>query len=221
MRIPLTWPEGTYGLPMPKEGCPKEKGLTWHAGTRYQDTEDSHSRNQWSSHFNLAWDNKRNDVVMKYCIKTNFKGAGYPLPWPKGKYCIHKKGHCPEGCFIFCCFVFIKGTTNNLFVEHVASVWKAQRRINLSSIISLVLLKMGILLHGNLRTSRKLQINVVGYGWPGWEWTQSTWKCWQKVFKLFPFLQDKFCKKQLWRVRYFVRDLFDIVVRSHGCFWAR
>jgi len=97
VRIPLTWPEGTYGLPMPKEGCPKEKWWTWHTGTRYQDTEDSDSNNDWSSHFNLAWDNKRNDVVMKYCIKTNFKGAGYPLPWPKGDYCIHKKGRCPEG----------------------------------------------------------------------------------------------------------------------------
>ena len=107
---------------MPKKGCPTEDGLTWHTGTRYQDTEDKNSNNQWSSPFDLAWDIKRNDVVMKYCIKTDSKGSGYPLPWPKGRYCIHKKGDYPEGCDIFCYFAFIRGTPNYLFVECVPLV---------------------------------------------------------------------------------------------------
>ena len=151
MRIPLTWPQGTYGLPMPKKGCPKEKGYNWHAGTRYQDTEDSGSNNQWSSPFDLAWDIKKNDVVMKYCIKTDFNGAGYPLPWPKGKYCIHKKGDCPEGCYILCYFAFMKGTHSSIWRGCSTSIKSQVSFVHWSlKIISPVVLEMAILVHGNL-----------------------------------------------------------------------
>ncbi|KAJ7389174.1 hypothetical protein OS493_033260 [Desmophyllum pertusum] len=45
VRIPLTWPMGTYGLPMPKSGCPKGTKFPWHVGTRFHDTEDARGKN--------------------------------------------------------------------------------------------------------------------------------------------------------------------------------
>ena len=94
LRIPLTWPKGTYGLPMPKSGCPKGKNVRWHEGTRYQDTEDYRSDNEWSAHHDLAGRAKKDDMEQKFCMKTLSDGI---LNWPKGKYCILKKGTCPKG----------------------------------------------------------------------------------------------------------------------------
>ena len=97
--IPLLWPEGTYGIPMPKSGCPSVKvsGFPWHEGTRYQDTEDSGSNNQWSRPYDLAGRAERNDMEQKFCMKTEQGSTKFSLPWPKGKYCIFKKGKCPKG----------------------------------------------------------------------------------------------------------------------------
>ena len=52
VRIPLTWPFGTYGLPMTKSGCPN--GNFWHEGTRFHDTEDEDPDNLWSDPYDLA-----------------------------------------------------------------------------------------------------------------------------------------------------------------------
>lgn len=96
VRIPLSWPFGTYGLPMTKSGCPK--GDFWHEGTRYHDTEDGGSNNYWSDPYDLAGRVAKNNMKQKFCMKTLSKTSTYDLPWPKGEYCIYKKGHrCPDG----------------------------------------------------------------------------------------------------------------------------
>ncbi|XP_068755962.1 uncharacterized protein [Montipora capricornis] len=95
VRIPLTWPLGTYGLPMTKSGCPR--GTFWHEGTRYHDTEDVTPENHWSNPYDLAGKVDKDDMEQKFCMKTLSKTSKYDLPWPKGKYCIYKKGNCPEG----------------------------------------------------------------------------------------------------------------------------
>ncbi|XP_073250647.1 uncharacterized protein [Porites lutea] len=97
VRIPLTWPKGTYGLPMPKSGCPKGSNFQWHAGYRSHDTEDTRGNNKWSSPFDLAGPYYRRDMTQKFCMKTKDKASDYNLPWPRGQYCILKKGECPEG----------------------------------------------------------------------------------------------------------------------------
>ncbi|XP_068755959.1 uncharacterized protein [Montipora capricornis] len=95
VRIPLTWPLGTYGLPMTKSGCPH--GDFWHEGTRYHDTEDELPKNKWSDPYDLAGRANKKNMEQKFCMKTQSKTSKYDLPWPKGKYCIYKKGDCPEG----------------------------------------------------------------------------------------------------------------------------
>lgn len=96
VRIPLSWPLGTYGLPMTKSGCPE--GGFWHKGTRYHDTEDSDSNNNWSDPYHLAGRVAKDDMEQKFCMKTQSRTSTYDLPWPEGKYCIYKKGDsCPEG----------------------------------------------------------------------------------------------------------------------------
>ncbi|KAM7429490.1 hypothetical protein ABFA07_019668 [Porites harrisoni] len=97
VRIPITWPEGTYGLPMPKSGCPKRSNFPWHSGYRYHDTEDRRSNNMWSSPFDLAGSYYKNNMYQNFCMKTKHTASVYNLPWPKGQYCILKKGKCPEG----------------------------------------------------------------------------------------------------------------------------
>ena len=108
MRIPLTWPRGTYGLPMPKSGCPKGSKFPWHQGYRKHDTEDTRANNSWSSPFDLAGPYDRNDMSQAFCMKTKDTASDYNLPWPRGQYCILKKGECPEGlCYLFVCLFFV------------------------------------------------------------------------------------------------------------------
>ncbi|XP_068753240.1 uncharacterized protein [Montipora capricornis] len=83
VRIPLTWPLGTYGLPMTKSGCPH--GDFWHEGTRYHDTEDVNPKNHWSNPYDLAGKVNKSYMEQKFCMKT------------LSKTCIYKKGNCPEG----------------------------------------------------------------------------------------------------------------------------
>ena len=93
----MTWPLGTYGLPMPNAGCPRGTEVSWHSGNRFHDTEDSSSRNRWSSHYDLAGGKAANDMDRNFCIKTLARASEYSLDWPKGQYCILKKGSCPRG----------------------------------------------------------------------------------------------------------------------------
>ncbi|KAL9962439.1 hypothetical protein ACROYT_G031543 [Oculina patagonica] len=95
VRIPLTWPLGTYGLPETTSGCPK--GHFWHKGYRYHDTEDKSPNNNWSNPYDLAGSYGRRNMEQKFCMKTRHQTTPYDLHWPKGEYCIFKKGNCPKG----------------------------------------------------------------------------------------------------------------------------
>ena len=86
------WPDGTYAFPMPRSGCPNG----WLSGNRYQDTEDYHNKNSKS----LGIERKiaviiGHDIDFYYCVKTFQGNTGYQ--WPRGTYCIAKKGDCPSG----------------------------------------------------------------------------------------------------------------------------
>lgn len=93
VRIPLTWPLGTYGLPMANSGCPN--GGFWRTGWRYHDTEDDNPSSSWSNPYDLAGHLSKSNMEQKFCMKTNSRTSRYNLPWPEGKYCIFKKENCP------------------------------------------------------------------------------------------------------------------------------
>ena len=59
-----------------------------------RDTENSGSDNKWSVQHDLAGCAKKDDMEQKFCMKTLSNGILY---WPKGKYCILKKGPYPKG----------------------------------------------------------------------------------------------------------------------------
>ena len=81
---------------MPKSGCPKATNFQWHEGTRYHDTQDGDANNAWSTDsYHLAGRAAKNDMEQKFCMKT---APGGSFNWPKGQYCIFKKGNnCPKG----------------------------------------------------------------------------------------------------------------------------
>lgn len=93
----VTWPRGTYGLPKPLSGCPSGHGkFPWHSGWRYHDTEDRNSNNHWSNPYHLAGYHRSNNMAQHFCFKTVYRTAG-SRPWPRGQYCVFKKGNCPPG----------------------------------------------------------------------------------------------------------------------------
>ncbi|XP_062605124.1 uncharacterized protein LOC134266928 [Saccostrea cucullata] len=97
LKIPVTWPSGTYGLMLTTSGCPSEHSFTWHVGYIIQDTEDHHNHNSWTSHIHLHGikDDKR--IAQEFCIKGDTQVSEFDLNWPKGDYCILKYGNCPDG----------------------------------------------------------------------------------------------------------------------------
>lgn len=52
IKIPVTWPHGTYGLYKPRSGCPKSP-LGWAEGWRRQDAEDTDNNNYWTPGIHL------------------------------------------------------------------------------------------------------------------------------------------------------------------------
>lgn len=97
LQIPVTWPLGTYGLPMPISGCQEGSGFPWHKGYRYHDTENKKGSNSWSKPFHISGPVWRNDMYQKFCMKTQERGTSYDMDWPRGQYCLFKKGECPKG----------------------------------------------------------------------------------------------------------------------------
>ena len=97
--MPVVWPDGKYGLPKSKLGCPDTAGLNFTSGWRKHDTEDYNSNNFFSSPLNLAgWFNK-NDLQHEFCIKEVHTASHqyHTSTWPQGFYCIYKHGNCPIG----------------------------------------------------------------------------------------------------------------------------
>lgn len=91
------WPVGTYGLPRAQSGCPAAVAFQWRVGWRFQDTEDNFPDNRKSADFHLDASVSRNNLKRHFCTKTDSTSDTARLPWPKGQYCIYKKGSCPMG----------------------------------------------------------------------------------------------------------------------------
>ena len=81
----VTWPNGTYGLPKAKSGCPQSEGITWSDGWRVQDM--SHNKRSGS---NISPDSHLDAVIFKdkrflnrtFCVKSRFGTS--KKEWPKG-----------------------------------------------------------------------------------------------------------------------------------------
>ncbi|XP_050416955.2 uncharacterized protein LOC126830601 [Patella vulgata] len=105
LRIPLTWPSGTYGLIKAVSGCPAGR-VTWHLGSRHQDDYNRHrhmppqielkNHNEWSNPNHIAG-SKGQDITLDFCMKGDEKITEYDGDWPAGDYCILKYGDCPKG----------------------------------------------------------------------------------------------------------------------------
>lgn len=72
--VSVTWPSGTYGLPMTKSGCPESSGFRWKTGARFYDTEDDENENFKSSFYNLAGNVNEDGVTLQFCLKTDGVG---------------------------------------------------------------------------------------------------------------------------------------------------
>ena len=92
--ILVSWPRGTYALPMPNSGCPITSEFTWSAGYHRQDTEETGPRSSWSSPLHLKGDKTPTQITQHFCVKTIETGGRL---WPSGQYCIYRKGTCPGG----------------------------------------------------------------------------------------------------------------------------
>ena len=94
--MPVLWPQGTYGLPMADTGCPGDPNFTWRTGYRYQDMEDDTKNSQLSASSHLAANVHDGDVEQNFCMKTSTASDNSRPLWPKGDYCIYKRGKtCP------------------------------------------------------------------------------------------------------------------------------
>lgn len=92
--FPNKWPSGDYGLPKPTSGCPDEN---WREGFRYQDSENVQNTNLESNGSHFSGRVSQHGVRQEFCMHHDIP-AGELIPWPRGKYCIYKKGgKCPLG----------------------------------------------------------------------------------------------------------------------------
>lgn len=87
------WPEGTFGLPMPKTGCPVGSVIDWETGSRTQRTEKgSHASD--NTHLAGIESSPADYIVQLFCMKMSYPQES-DYYWMPGKYCIFKKGECP------------------------------------------------------------------------------------------------------------------------------
>ncbi|KAK6174030.1 hypothetical protein SNE40_017381 [Patella caerulea] len=109
LRIPLTWPSGTYGLIKTTSGCPAGR-VTWNEGSRHFDDYSAHraktsilasnywvkNKNEWSNPNHIAGAHGQ-DITIEFCMKGDKKITEFDSDWPAGDYCILKYGDCPTG----------------------------------------------------------------------------------------------------------------------------
>ena len=122
MRIPITWPEGTYGLPMPKSGCPKRSNFPWDSGYRYHDTEDRRSNNMWSSPFDLAGPYYKNNMYQNFCMKK--KTHSFCLQSTLAKRAIlYSQERDMSGRFVlFVCFFVFSVCSSQFYIKIVSQL---------------------------------------------------------------------------------------------------
>ena len=88
----MSLPNGKYALPAPKGGCPKG----WSRGNRTQGTaENTDVSSGIVSRLAVNYGSKT--ISIQYCVKTDESDDAVGFEWPKGSYCIARKGGCPEG----------------------------------------------------------------------------------------------------------------------------
>ena len=71
-KFPWTrWPRGTYGLPMPKQGCPESYKFEWKTGDYRQDTEDLENSNAVTNNSNIAGEVTAGIKLFFYVTQNN------------------------------------------------------------------------------------------------------------------------------------------------------
>ncbi|XP_074643369.1 uncharacterized protein LOC141900388 [Tubulanus polymorphus] len=98
MKFMIKWPGGMYALPAASGGCPS-KEAEWKLGWRFQDA-PSRYVNKWNASMNSNWNGAitRGSVNSSFCVKTITYYSTVQYTWPRGQYCILKKGiSCPIG----------------------------------------------------------------------------------------------------------------------------
>ncbi|XP_038057967.1 uncharacterized protein LOC119729473 [Patiria miniata] len=100
MRIPITWPEGTYALPGATDGsCPHAAGFLFQKGFLRQYGRPNVQPNPPEA---SKWPGgilppHKDNWKHNFCSKTVAVADTYRWGWPQGKYCIFQKGACPAG----------------------------------------------------------------------------------------------------------------------------
>ena len=75
--------------------CPSSEGFTWATGSRFHNTPVA---SESSSTFHLASIVNNDGVDQRFCIKKVDANDTLRPSWPRGRYCIYKKGpSCPYG----------------------------------------------------------------------------------------------------------------------------
>ncbi|CAL1529622.1 unnamed protein product [Lymnaea stagnalis] len=95
------WPEGTFALLSPQTGCPNNVGAIWAVGFRKfhtESTDRNYDQVTTNSHLKtpiLERVGTNNFMYQHFCVSSTLSpGAA----WPRGSYCINRKGdHCPSG----------------------------------------------------------------------------------------------------------------------------
>ncbi|XP_033118811.1 uncharacterized protein LOC117118350 [Anneissia japonica] len=119
VQIPITWPQGTYGLTQTegKHVCPSTPGFTWHTGWRKHDTE---KRNDWSDGNHFVGPYWNNDMYDNFCMKHETKVTEYDWTWPDGQYCVYQAGsNCPSNLKSGAIFWDDKNTGHDDFGGHL------------------------------------------------------------------------------------------------------
>lgn len=89
------WPDGTYGIPMSKTGCPPSQDFEWVIASRTHHTEMG-SHGSPDIHLAGIYSKQSDRITQTFCMKTvPASDGGYS--WQPGRYCIYKKGVCPAG----------------------------------------------------------------------------------------------------------------------------
>lgn len=96
-RANSAWPEGQYCLPMPvNQICP----VAWQKGYRLHHTEQDRTEgqsNDRSGHIPYVFKFERS-LGWGFCCKSKIRYSFEAPSWPKGRYCIFRKGgYCPRG----------------------------------------------------------------------------------------------------------------------------
>ena len=105
-QVSAIWPRGQYCLPMPSnQRCP----LGWDDGYSFQTTEGNNSV-QGAVPYVAT---RGQDLGWGFCCKTRVRYSSRRF-WPKGRYCIFRKGgFCPrgfmEGITLFYLGIFLAG----------------------------------------------------------------------------------------------------------------